>query len=427
MNPSRHFLMQLAFAASLVTCGVVISAQSTPPPLLIRNVRVFDGERVLENRDVWVENGLIARVGDRNESAVPADVIDGNGRTLLPGLIDAHVHVPAVPDEALRQFADLGVTTVLDMFGGGRKLASRKRIVAEHPLGMADLRVAGFGATAPGSMLEKMAQQPFPSIDRPQQAQSWVDARIAEGSDYIKIIDDEPEGGKIDQETIEAIVQAAHRRGKLAVAHVLSEQKAREAITAGVDGLAHLFIGDTASSDFGQFAASRHVFVVPTLTILRTLCGESDGRALLEDSHLAPFIPADQRPALTRPPSPERHHLCNGTNDALHQLVAAHVPILAGTDTMPPGQAGAFAVTGYGATLHAELKLLVDQGMNAAEALTAATAATARAFGLTDRGQIKAGMRADLLLVEGNPTEDILATRNIVDVWTDGVRVDRRR
>src|SRR4029077_8100831 len=136
-------------------------------PLLIRNVRVFDGERVFERRDVWVENGFIARVldGTESESTASADVIDGHGQTLLPGLIDAHVHVPAVPDEALRQFAVLGVTTVLDMFGGGRKLASRQRIVVEHLPGMADLRLAGFGATAPGSMLEKMALQSFPSID----------------------------------------------------------------------------------------------------------------------------------------------------------------------------------------------------------------------------------------------------------------------
>jgi imidazolonepropionase-like amidohydrolase len=418
---------KFACAASLVSSLVALSAQSTARPLLIRNVRVFDGERVFEGRDVWVENGLIARVLDGTESTASADIIEGRGRTLLPGLIDAHVHVPAVPDEALRQFADLGVTTVLDMFGGGRKLASKQRIVAEHLPGLADLRVAGFGATAPGSILGKMALQSIPSIDRPDQAQAWVDARIAEGSDYIKVIDDEAEGGRLDQETIEAIVLAAHRRGKLAVAHVLSEQKAREAIAAGMDGLAHLFIGDAASSDFGQFAASHHVFVVPTLMILRTLCGESDGRALLEDPRLAPFIPADQRPALTRAPSPERSYLCKGTNDALHQLVAAHVPILVGTDTMPPGQVGAFAVTGYGATLHAELKLLVDQGMNAVEALTAATAAPARAFGLTDRGQIRPGMRADLLLVDGNPTQDILATRNVVDVWTRGVRVDRAR
>ena len=425
MSRSRNTVLQFACVAPLVSCLVAISAQSTSQPLLIRNVRVFDGERVVEHRDVWVENGLVTRVVDGTESEAPADTIDGRGRTLLPGLIDAHVHVPAVPDEALRQFAALGVTTVLDMFGGGRKLASKQRIVSEHLPGLADLRVAGFGATAPGSMLEKMALQSFPSIERPEQAQAWVDARIAEGSDYIKIIDDEAEGGRLDQETIEAIVQAAHRRGRLAVAHVLSEQKAREAITAGVDGLAHLFIGDASSRDFGQFAASHHVFVVPTLTILRTLCGESDGRALLEDPRLAPFIPADQRPALIRTPSPERQHLCKGTADVLHQLVASHVPILVGTDTMPPGQVGAFAVTGYGATLHGELKLLVDQGMTAVEALTAATAAPARAFGLTDRGQIRPGMRADLLLVDGNPTQDILATRNIVDVWTRGVHVDR--
>ena len=411
----------------MVLCVVAAAAQSTSRPLLIRDVRVFDGERVLEHRNVWVENGVIESVYEGTTPAASAEIVEGHDRTLLPGLFDAHVHVPGTPDEALRQFAVFGVTTVLDMFGGTNKLASKQRIVAVQPPGMADMRAAGFGATAPGNALAKMVAQPIPAINRAEQAQAWVDARVAEGSDYIKIIDDENEGGKLDRDTIEAIVRAAHQRGKLVIAHVLSEEKAREVITAGADGLAHLFIGDAASGDFGRFAASHHVFVVPTLTILRTLCGQLDGRALLEDQRLTPYIPADQRPALARAPAPERNHLCTATNDALHQLLAAHVPILAGTDTMVPAQAGAFAVTGYGATLHGELKLLVDQGMTPVDALRAATATPARVFGLTDRGSVRAGMRADLLLVDGNPTQDITATRNVVDVWIRGVRVDRRR
>jgi hypothetical protein len=74
-------------------------------------------------------------------------------------------------------------------------------------------------------------------------------------------------------------VQAAHRRGALVVVHVLSEQKARAAIAAGADGLAHLFIGEDASPDFGQCAAAHHVFVIPTLMILSGLCGKPQGQS----------------------------------------------------------------------------------------------------------------------------------------------------
>ena len=104
----------------------------------------------------------------------------------------------------------------------------------------------------------------------------------------------------------------------------------------------------------------------------------------------------------------------------MKQLVAAHVPILAGTDAPVQG------VT-YGASLHEELSLLVGAGLSPLQALVAATSATAKAFHLDDRGMIQLGRRADLLLVEGDPTVDIVATRNIVEVWKKGVPVARVR
>jgi imidazolonepropionase-like amidohydrolase len=392
--------------------------------LLIRDVRVFDCERVLERRSVLVENGKIARIGPKNLRAANAEIVDGDGRTLMPGLFDAHVHIPPSPEAALHQFASMGVTTVLDMFGGGPKLTAKNRLVSEDPPNMADMRAAGFGATAPGSMFARMSRL-LPPIASPEEAQAWVDARIAEGSDYIKVVYDERIGGPLSLEALRAIIQAAHARGKLAVIHALTEQKAREAVSAGADGLVHLFMGDSAANDFGRFAAEHHVFVVPTLATLESLCGKSPGPALLADRRLAAHITAEERKTLDRPPDPDQNHLCKATAEAMHELIEAHVPILAGTDSAQPGRMGAFVMTGYGASLHVELKLLVDEGMTPVEALTAATSAPARAFRFTDRGLIQPGMRADLLLVEGDPTRDILHTRDVVAVWKRGVRIER--
>jgi imidazolonepropionase-like amidohydrolase len=100
-------------------------------------------------------------------------------------------------------------------------------------------------------------------------------------------------------------------------------------------------------------------------------------------------------------------------------LADAGVTLLAGTDVGTPG-------TAHGASLHHELKLLVDAGLRPVEALHAATAAPARHFSLTDRGHIAPGQSADLLLVDGDPTTDITATRNIVGVWRRGAAVPRR-
>ena len=383
----------------------------------IDGVRVFDGERMLEAQDVVIRDGVIASVCDATSQ--PAD-IDGRGCTLLPGLFDAHVHVSTEPEESLRQLATLGVTTALDMFSGGRTLERIRALRAAEPAGLASVRTAGTGATGPGSMLERMSGQPLPAVERPEAARAWVDARLAEGSDYVKIVYDPREGGPLDQATMTALARAAHDRGVLAVAHTLSEQRAREAIAAGVDGLAHLFIGASAGSDFGAFAAAHGVFVIPTLAILRGLCGYRLGEELATEPRLAARVSA-ARPSAVRPAEPERHRLYTATTEALNQLVAEGVPILAGTDTAVP--TAQFGVYGFGATLHAELELLVRAGLRPVQALTAATSAPAKAFRLTDRGGIRPGLRADLLMVEGDPSSDIRNTRNVIAVYQGGTRL----
>ena len=119
-------------------------------------------------------------------------------------------------------------------------------------------------------------------------------------------------------------------------------------------------------------------------------------------------------------PFPKRPNL-PATNYAaaeatVRQLRAAHVPILAGTDAGNPG-------TAHGAALHRELELLVNAGLTPIEALAAATSVPAKIFRLGDRGRIAPGLRADLVLVNGDPTSDILATRDIAGIWKQGVAV----
>jgi imidazolonepropionase-like amidohydrolase len=338
---------------------------------VVRDARVFDGSRVMEKATVVVENGKIAALG--RDLAAPAGlpVVDGAGRTLLPGLIDAHTHAFG---NALQEALQFGVTTELDMFTDHQYA---RRIKAEQAAGrdldIADLRSAGTLITAPRGHGTEYGIA-IPTITGPQEAQAFVDARIAEGSDYIKIVYTVPLPlPTISKETLAAVVEAAHRRGKLAVVHINSRQGAEDAIAAGADGLAHLFSDRAPAPDFGQFAAAHHVFVVPTLTVL-----------------------------------PELKY----AGEALRQLKAAGVPILAGTD--------APNASGHGAGLHGELALLVAAGLTPLEALRAATSASASAFHLGDRGVIAVGARADLLLVDGDPTTRIESTRKIVAVWKAG-------
>ena len=152
----------------------------------------------------------------------------------------------------------MGVTTVLDMFSAGERLKLLRRLAAADLDGLADVRTAGTGATAPGGHPTQMGGPvAFPTIARAEDADAFVDARIAEGGDYIKIIYDDMRGSlpMLNRSTLEALVSAAHRRGKLAVVDATSESYAREAMNVGADVLVHLFRGQTASQDFGATLA----------------------------------------------------------------------------------------------------------------------------------------------------------------------------
>jgi imidazolonepropionase-like amidohydrolase len=411
--------MLCALAVALAPIGA--RAQGA---FVVRDVRLFDGERVTEHRSAVVRDGVIADVGGA-ELAVPAGarVVDGRGRTLMPGLIDAHVHLSDSAEADLRQALPFGVTTVLDMWNGGARLERIKALRSADAPDVADVRPAGIGASVPGGHPSQMGGPPFPMITDSADAQAFVDARIAEGSDYIKsIYDDLSSLGKkvpmLDKRTLRGLVTAAHARGKLAVVHVLSEWQARDAIEAGADGLAHLFTGATVSPDFARLAATHGVFVVPTLTVLYGSCGRSIAAKVAADTLLRPYIRASLRgrAAMTFPARAGAS--CAGTDEAVRQLARTGVPLLAGTDAPSPGAT-------YGASLHGELELLVGAGLTPVQALTAATSAAARAFKLADRGRVAGGLRGDLVLVDGDPTSDIRATRRIEEVWKRGVKVER--
>ncbi len=237
-----------------------------------------------------------------------------------------------MPDDvegAAHQALLLGVTTQLDMSTiGDQRLKAVKKIEIEDRPSLADLRTAGSPATVPGGHPSQMGGPPFPTLTGPDQAEAFVNARIAEGADYIKIIHDDGSTWPwtharvpmLDNPTMRALVQRAQTR-KLAVVHVLSEQQARDAIESGADGLALLFLGDSVSADFASLVASHHAFVVPTLSTLYLNCGRSPGPAILADARLGPFISKEWTASMSMPkPDPSANHLCRGADEAVREL-----------------------------------------------------------------------------------------------------------
>lgn len=357
--------------------------------LVLRDVRVFDGGELSAPVDVAVVDGLIATHSD------DAQVVDGHGAVLLPGLIDAHVHVETV--QQLQAYGRWGVTSVLDM--GSPDWAASAALRGRA--GLADLRGAGAVACAPrGRAVSKMGYPSSSVVHGPSDARRFVADRIADGVDHIKIVLEERLPFKpkpLDEATVSAIVAEAHAVGVLVCVHATSTRSFQAAIRAGADVLTHTPL--TAALDETDALVMKHegLAVVPTLVMMKKL--------------------VERFPA---PVKPKRIAYAN-SSDTVGVLRRAGVKILAGTDANSDPTAP--NTIEHGAALHDELQLLVDAGLTPAEALTSATATTAEVFGLSDRGRIRQGYRADLLLVDGDPTVDIAATREIRGVWIGGQEV----
>ena len=156
--------------------------------IVFEKVRIFDGTYMLPENTVIVGESTIAAVGSDLPRPPDALIIDGTGLTLLPGLIDAHTHTFGM--SGLQQALIFGVTTELDMFTDWRLAKQIKELQAREERGeLADLRSAGTAATAPGGHGTEFG--PIPTITAPEEAQAFVDARLAEGSDYLKIMYDD--------------------------------------------------------------------------------------------------------------------------------------------------------------------------------------------------------------------------------------------
>jgi imidazolonepropionase-like amidohydrolase len=384
---------------------------------LVRGARIFDGSRMIEDGSVLVIRGRIAAVG-RVGAPRGVPVVDGRGKTLLPGLVDAHVHtLEGTRRDALR----FGVTTELEMFGDPGELPeARRQRRSLHRTEAADLWSAGIGVTVPGGH-PRVPGWEFPRLTPDADPGRFVADRIREGSDFIKFIVED--GGRfggpalptLTPRQVRAVVAAAHQRGRIAVGHAESLENARITVAAGADGVAHVFVDAEADSAFVRAIRGHGAFVVPTFSVFDCGMGADD---LLRDPRVRPYLSAAQIGFLQRRNPRCRPSFLQIGSANVRRLHDAGVPIVAGTD------AGVNA-TAAGASMLAELVHLVRAGLTAQQALAAATALPARHFGLADRGRIAPGLRADLLLVRGDPGKDITAVRDIAAIWKNGYRVGR--
>ena len=384
----------------------------------ITDVRVFDGENIIKGGTVVVKDGMIAAVGTGAKVPAGFTEVDGAGKTLLPGLIDAHTHTYG---SALNDSLRFGVTTNLDMFTDPSLFQAEKpQRESGNFTTKADMFSAGMLATIEGGHGTEYPVK-VETLSTPEEADSWVERRVAEGSDYIKLVymPYQPVFPSLDKATAAALIDAAHKRGLLAVTHVFSMKGAEDMLDAGTDGLVHVFADRLVTPEFAKRAADAGMFVIPTATVIGAIGAEGTGKILVKDKAIEPFLTEEQKINLSGSFGQEIPGFkLEYAIENVRRLHEAGVVILAGTDAPNMG-------TTHGASLHQELGLLADAGMTPVEVLKAVTSATAKQFRLEGRGVLKEGVRADMLLVNGNPFEDIAATKDIALVYKNGFVISR--
>jgi imidazolonepropionase-like amidohydrolase len=388
-----------------------LSSPSSARTLAITGANVIDVTTGSTRKDatVVVRGGRIDAVGDRG-LAMPEDAerLDAKGLTLLPGLWDMHAHLKQV--EWLPAYLASGVTTVRDLGNETEFLTTLRDGLAVNPAAGPRVLAAGFIDATPAE------GAPYTSAvaDSPEQGRELVRRYRAAGFDAIKV------WSNVSAETLSAIAAEAHTLGLKVTGHVPSALTLEDALARGLDQVNHIgYVTDALSrGDVLETLRKAQNVVDPTLVVTRYAtrprttplasyepCAEWMPRELVEIWSAFGVAPED---------AAEGEAQLERGLAAVRALHAAGVPIVAGSDQGLPG-----------CTLLLELELYVRAGLTPLEALRTATLVPARVMGLEgELGSIAPGMRADLILVDGNPLDDIRALRNLRRVIRDGVVLD---
>lgn len=408
---------------------------------LLRDLRVFTGEIVYDEGYVLVSDGKIESVGPIQE--IPqldssVKVYSKPDHTVLPGLIDCHIHADRADPEALPQALRFGVTTVCEMHNElPNVLKLRKQ--SQQP-DTADYKTAGQAATiengwpipvitAHDSSPETLAAiSQWPKLTDRNSVIEYLDWTTREMQpDYIKLMHESGTimtgGATFAHPSLDlqrTIVTEARVRGYLTVAHATSLADTLAVLAAGVNGLTHTFCDQPPTPALIAAYKETNAWCNPTLAAIGSLTaeGQQTQHRFAHDPRTSSLLSQPKRDNMCACMSfAAQHGKLAHAYASVRALRAAGVDILCGSDAAGPAKG-----TAFGLSMHHELSLFVDEvRMSGEEALASATSVTARRFGFVDRGRLGRGLRADLLVVEGNPLVCIADTLNIRGVWREGV------
>lgn len=396
--------------------------------------RILDGTAAapIEDGVLIVRDGRIDAVGPTASVIVPPGVtrVDVSGKTIIPGLINAHGHVNNVMDlqsgpefetranveRQLGLYARAGVTSVFSL-GDEPKAAFEVRAGQDTPsLATARLFLAG----------------PVIAADDAATARAKVRENAALKPDFMKIRVDDNLGAskKMPQEAWEAVIDEAHMLDYRVAAHIYYQSDAKALLDRGVDLIAHSIRDEPVSGETAKLFLDKGVCLIPTFTReLSTYVYESTPAFFTDpfflgqvDSAVIDGLNDPKRQATFRASKAGQTYKAQlpVAMRNMKTLFDAGVPIAMGTDTGPVAR-----FQGY--FEHLELEMMVEAGLTPAQALVSATSTAAKCMHVWDRvGALKPGLEADFVVLSKNPLDDVRNTRAIESVWVGGARVPPR-
>jgi imidazolonepropionase-like amidohydrolase len=442
--------MKKALLAMICAAAGTALAQNDQT-VVLEGARLIDGtgSAPRENSAIVIQGDRIAAIGTAGKMQYPkgARVVDVRGRTITPGLVNAHGHVGLVAGgknradaytrenvlAQLLQYEQYGVTSVLAL-GLNRDLGFDIRDEQRRSgIPGASLFLAGRGIGVPD------AAPPVPvapdQVYRPQTPEEAV-ADVRETAkhhpDMLKIWVDDIYGKfpKMSPAVFKAAIDEAHRNKIRVAAHVFYLADAKALVSSGVDALAHSIRDQVVDDELIRMMKEKGTFYVSTFTVDESAFVFAEDPSLAQDPFLVQAVGPDlvqqwqgaeyKNKVANDPNTPKiKAALATGMKN-LKVLSDAGVRIAFGTDS------GAQPVRIPGFAEHRELELMVRAGLTPSQALSAAGRGSAAMLGLSDRGTLEKGKKADLLVLAANPLEDIRNTRQLVSIWHGGHEVQPR-
>ncbi len=448
VNAHRRLIAIVALPVCLLSGFSNARAQAVPGPLLLNHVNLIDGTGSAPQADmrIWIVAGMIDKV-EKAGGPLPADirVVDLNGKTVMPAMIAAHVHIGVVRgNEAnpefytrenilrqLKRYQDYGIGSVMCM-GTDRPLIfpGFRDSSAAGALAGARMFSAGYGFSTPGGPPGGAVMNKLFRPATAEEVPAEMDSLAALHPSLVKMWVDDfgGSGKKMQPEIYKAIIREAHKHGIRVAAHLFYLEDAKELVEAGLDIIAHSIRDREVDDALIQKMKEKKILYIPTLSrdeYLFAYGGDPQWkkdkffRSSLEPGVYEMIISKDYAKKIRQSPASKAG--AAGYAMAvknLKKLQDAGVLICMGTDS------GAEPLRAQGFSEQLELELMVEAGLTPLQAITAATQNAAMVVGQPEQlGSVERGKKADLIILGADPSKNIKNTRKILSVYKDGVDV----